>query len=46
LAGHVAVLHEGKLLAYDTPERVQTAAGAGTLEQSIEKLVRHAGAAS
>lgn len=46
LAGHVAVLHEGKLLAYDTPERVQTAAGARTLEQSIEKLVRHAGAAS
>ncbi len=42
LAGRVAVLHAGKLLACDTPERVKASAGASTLEQSIEALVGRA----
>jgi ABC-2 type transport system ATP-binding protein len=45
LAGRVALLHAGVLLACDTPERVRTLAGAATLEQAIETLVRRAGAA-
>ena len=40
LAGRVAVLDAGKLLACDTPRGVLASAGAATLEQALEKLTR------
>ena len=46
LAGRVALLHAGRLLAYDTPERVRATTGAETLEQALENFVRRAVAAS
>jgi ABC-2 type transport system ATP-binding protein len=46
LAGRMAVLHAGRLLAFDTPERLREAAGALTLEQSMGVLVRRACPAS
>ena len=40
LAGRVALLNEGRLIACDTADRIRAAAGAETLEQAIEALVR------
>jgi len=45
LAGYMAVLHAGQLLAFDTPQHVRAAGGGLTLEQSIEALVARAGSA-
>jgi ABC-type multidrug transport system ATPase subunit len=45
MAGRVAVLHAGRLLACDTPERVQAMAGVATFEQALETLVHRAGPA-
>lgn len=42
LAGWVAVLDQGRLLACDTPVGLRTAAGANTLEQSLENLTHRA----
>ena len=42
LAGRVAVLDHGRLLGCDTPERLRTATGADTLEQSLEILTHRA----
>ena len=46
LATRMALLHKGRLLAYDTPERFRSAAGCETLEPSIETYVRRAELAS
>jgi ABC-2 type transport system ATP-binding protein len=46
LAGRMAVLHAGQLLAFDTPDRLRETIGALTLEQSIELFVRRACPAS
>ena len=45
LAGRVALLHNGQLLAFGTTDALKAQAGALTLEQSIEALVRRAPAA-
>jgi len=42
LAGRVAVLHGGRLLGCDTPAGLKTAAGAETLERSLEIMTHHA----
>ena len=42
LAGRIAVLESGRLLACDTLAGVQAAAGAGTLEDSLQILTRRA----
>ena len=42
LAGWIAVLDRGRLLGCDTPEGLKAAAGANTLEQSLENLTRRA----
>ena len=42
LAGRVALLHNGQLLAFGTTDELKAEAGARTLEQSIEALVHRA----
>jgi ABC-type multidrug transport system ATPase subunit len=42
LAGRIAVLDGGQLLACDTLDGIKTNTGAGTLEESLELLTRHA----
>lgn len=42
LAGKIAVLDGGRLLAFDTLEGLKTATGASTLEESLESLTRRA----
>ena len=42
LAGRIAVLDNGRLLACDTLAGVKASAGAGTLEESLEILTRQA----
>ena len=42
LAGRVALLHNGQLLALGTADELKAEAGARTLEQSIEALVHRA----
>jgi ABC-2 type transport system ATP-binding protein len=46
IAGRIALLHGGRLLTFDTPERVKAATNSTTLNQAIETLVRGAGHAS
>lgn len=46
LAGRAVLLDQGRLIACDTVERIRASAGAGTLEQAIEILVRCSRAAS
>jgi ABC-type multidrug transport system ATPase subunit len=43
LAARVVLLDAGRLLTFDTPERIRAAAGAPTLEKAMETLVRGAG---
>lgn len=42
LAGRVAVLDGGRLLAFDTPAALKSATGASTLEESLEHLTARA----
>ena len=42
MANRVAVLDQGRLLGCDTPQGLRAAAGAGTLEQSLEILTHRA----
>jgi ABC-type multidrug transport system ATPase subunit len=42
LAGKIAVLNGGQLLAHDTLAGIKAATGAATLEESLEILTRHA----
>lgn len=42
LAGRVALLHRGLLLAFESPERLRADTASPTLEQAIEILVRRA----
>ena len=42
LAGRIAVLDGGQLLAYDTLDGIKSITGARTLEESLEILTRHA----
>ena len=42
LAGRIAVLDDGRLLACDTLAGIKAAAGADTLEESLETLTRRA----
>jgi ABC-2 type transport system ATP-binding protein len=44
LAGRVALLHAGQLLACDSPDGLRARAGAGTLDQAIEILLHRAAA--
>jgi ABC-2 type transport system ATP-binding protein len=46
LAGRALLLDHGRLIACDTVERIRASAGAGTLEQAIEILVRRSRVAS
>ena len=46
LASRMALLHAGRLLIYDTPERVRTSTGTTTLDEAIEILVDRAGPSS
>jgi ABC-2 type transport system ATP-binding protein len=43
LAGRVALLHSGKLLACESPQALRARAGGATLEQAIETLLHDAG---
>jgi ABC-2 type transport system ATP-binding protein len=43
LAARVALLHSGRLLACASPDNVRAQAGAQTLEEAIETLLRRAG---
>jgi len=42
LAGRVALMHSGRLLACESPEALCSRAGAGTLERAIETLLNRA----
>lgn len=42
VADRVAILHEGRLLACETPRALQTSTGAASLEQVLERLTRGA----
>jgi len=42
IAGRMALLHEGRLAAWDAPRRVMEQAGAATLEEAMEKLTGRA----
>lgn len=44
LAARVVLLHSGRLLACETPDRLRARAGAATLEQAIESLLQRAAA--
>jgi ABC-type multidrug transport system ATPase subunit len=44
LAARVVLLHSGRLLACAPPDSVRAQAGAATLEEAIEILLRRAGA--
>jgi ABC-2 type transport system ATP-binding protein len=46
LAGRIAMLDSGRLLACDTAARIKAAAGAETLEESLEILTRRASRAA
>jgi ABC-type multidrug transport system ATPase subunit len=43
MSGRVALLDAGRLLAFDTPERVRAIAGGRSLEEAIETIVTQAG---
>jgi ABC-2 type transport system ATP-binding protein len=43
MSNRIALLDSGRLLAYDTAERVRIIAGGRSLEEAIETLVRQAG---
>ena len=42
IAGRMALLHEGKLAAWDAPHRVMEQAGSQTLEEAMERLTGRA----
>ncbi len=46
LADRMAILHAGRLLACDTPERLLAATQSSTLDQALKHLLKSAGAAA
>jgi ABC-type multidrug transport system ATPase subunit len=46
LGGRVAVLHQGRLLACDRPERLVASTGAASLEQAMQRLIAQASPAT